>query len=613
MILNDSKAPFSKHKTLNQGFEEAVQVFGDHIALAFQDRELSYEEANKFSNQVAHALIQKGIKRGDHVAILTERSPEMIIAIMGVVKAGGVYIPIDLAQPQKRINQILKSVQANFAIAYGVVFDLLQNLHTSNPYIHSILCLDDTKWPSAASALPITSLEEIQTQASHNPEPVASPEDLAYVIHTSGSTGVPKGVVVKHRAAINVIEWVNTRYEVKETDKLLFITSIGFDLSVYDIFGTLATGACIQIAKKEDIQDPRILAKLIAKHSITIWDSTPGTLNQLIPYLEDLAHETQQFRLAMLSGDWIPLSLPPALKRLYKNIQVLSMGGATEATIWSNYFDVYDLDPSWKSVPYGKPIQNCRYFIFDPNMNVCPIHIEGDLYIGGECVAEGYLNKPELTHDRFIDNPFFPGQKIYKTGDRARWFPDGNMEFLGRIDHQIKLRGYRIELGEIESQLLTYPGLSAAIVMVKTFSPGDRRLVAFYTADAEISNTDLKTHLNDRLPAYMIPSEISFIEQIPITPIGKVDRKALLRMESSSESNKVEDLNALSETGKKIWGHLEAGLGRTETAPGGQFFRAGRSFFLGHPGKQYDDRRARKRTQVCEFYQSQFTGVYHQL
>lgn len=577
--FNDTQSEFSEDKTLSQLFEESVSIHRDRTALVYQDRKLTYGELNSQANKVAHALIKQGVLRGDHVAIMAERSPEMLVSILGVLKAGAVYIPIDLGQPENRIKQILNSVEPNYALIYGLKPETLLHISQSSPFITVFLNLREASSLLYAESIPLMGLEEITQCADTDPKAESSQEDLAYVIHTSGSTGVPKGVVVKHRPVVNVIEWVNKTYKVNPEDKLLFITSIGFDLSVYDVFGTLAAGASIHIARKDEIQDPRVLAQLIPKHGISIWDSTPGTLNQVLPYLSEIAEEAQHFRLAMLSGDWIPLSLPPSLQSLFKHIHVLGMGGATEATIWSNYFDVYELNPAWKSVPYGKPIQNCSYYILDKYKNVCPIHIEGDLYIGGTCVAEGYLNKPELTHDRFVENPYLPGQKIYKTGDRARWYNDGNMEFLGRVDHQIKLRGFRVELGEIESQMLKYPGIDHAVIIVKNIQK-DKRLFAYYTASKEISPLEVKTHLKDRLPAYMIPAQLLQIDTIPITAIGKVDREALVAIDAPLDVEASPGHTQLSEIGKgivKIWKEV---LGVKQIKLSDNFFELGGHSFL---------------------------------
>lgn len=579
LAFNDAAAKFSTEKTLNQLFEEAVLVHKDRRALAFEEKELSYSELNKRANQCAHTLLEQGIRPGENVAILAQRSMEMVVAILGVLKAGAVYIPIDLSQPLNRINQIIDSVQPQYAVIYGLDSKSLESIARANASIESFLDLEADS-PNNQVSLPLISLKQIQTEAETNPEQIATSDDIAYVIHTSGSTGVPKGVIVKHRPVINVIEWLNRKYKVSPEDRLLFITSIGFDLSVYDIFGILAAGASLQIAKKEEIQDPRVLAELIPKYSISIWDSTPGTLNQTLPYLAEIAEKSQHFRLSMLSGDWIPLSLPPALKKLFKEMQVLAMGGATEATIWSNYFDVEALDPAWKSVPYGKPIQNCKYYIFDSHMNVCPIHVEGDLYIGGECVAEGYLNRPELTHDRFIDNPHAQGEKIYKTGDRARWYKDGNMEFLGRVDHQIKLRGYRVELGEIESQMIKYSGVESAVILVKTLKDDDKRLFAYYTASEEIEPALFKDYLKDRLPSYMIPAQLIQIDQIPITAIGKVDRKALMAIENPAYETEDFEYSELSDIGKGVMEIWKEALGVKNIRLSDNFFELGGHSFL---------------------------------
>jgi amino acid adenylation domain-containing protein len=396
-----------------------------------------------------------------------------------------------------------------------------------------------------------------------DPAPLAHPEDTAYVIFTSGSTGTPKGVVVQHTRVINLIEWVNRTFSVGPYDRLLFVTSLCFDLSVYDVFGILAAGGVVCVASGADLHDPVRLARLLCDRSITFWDSAPAMLQQLAPDLPSLVSPTESgsLRLVFLSGDWIPVTLPDAVRTAFPNARVIGLGGATEATVWSNYYPIGHVDPEWRSIPYGRPIQNAKYYVLDAHLSPCPIGIAGDLYIGGECLASGYANDSERTAEQFIHDPFRhePGAVMYRTGDRARFMPDGNIEFLGRLDHQVKIRGFRIELGEIESTLSRHPAVRDAVVTTRGKSRTDRELVAYVTfSEGKTANvTGLRRHLQDILPEYMIPTSWMFLDRIPLTVNGKVDLKALPDPEGSRP--KVEDpyvapRNELETVVTRIWG-----------------------------------------------------------
>jgi amino acid adenylation domain-containing protein len=369
----------------------------------------------------------------------------------------------------------------------------------------------------------------------HNPAPVATADDIAYLIFTSGSTGTPKGVVIRHRAAANLIDWVNRTHEVGPGDRLLFVTSLSFDLSVYDIFGSLAAGSTVHVASRADLRDPQRLAQMIVDDGITFWDSAPAALQRLAPLFPAAGAETGRLRLVFLSGDWIPLTLPDQVRAAFPNAKVVSLGGATEGTVWSNVYAVGRVEPHWASIPYGRPIPNSQYHITDAHLNPCPVGVSGELFIAGECLAVGYSD-PALTAERFIPNPFSvePGARMYRTGDRARYWADGNIEFLGRIDHQVKVRGFRIELGEIEVVLSQHPAVREALAQVREVA-GEKQLVAYFaprTTPAP-SAAELRGFIKDKLPDYMLPSWFVVLDAIPLTPNGKVDRAALPAPERS--------------------------------------------------------------------------------
>ncbi len=393
------------------------------------------------------------------------------------------------------------------------------------------------------------------------PAPSATPDDIAYIIFTSGSTGLPKGVIVRHSSVVNLIDWVNSSHAVGPQDRLLFVTSLCFDLSVYDIFGILAAGGTIQVASRTDLREPKRLAEILSNEKITFWDSAPAALQQLVPFFSpaETINGGGSLRLVFLSGDWIPLSLPDEVRAVFPRAQVISLGGATEATVWSNTYPIEEVQPHWASVPYGKPIQNARYHILDPHLNPCPVNVPGDLYIGGDCLAIGYTDG-ELTAEKFIPDPFTrtPGERLYKTGDMARYLADGNIEFLGRNDNQVKIRGFRIELGEIEAVLGRHAAVSEALVMAREDVPGDKRLVAYVVAKPEqnIGASELRSHMKERLPDYMLPSAILMLKEMPLTRNGKVDRKRLPKpdgLRPESEEGFIAPANELERTIATIW------------------------------------------------------------
>ncbi|HVR08192.1 MAG TPA: condensation domain-containing protein, partial [Thermoanaerobaculia bacterium] len=407
------------------------------------------------------------------------------------------------------------------------------------PRLRHLICLDRDAGAGTAGGkrasgrttwLPV----DLEGAPAEDPAPWATAEDLAYIIFTSGSTGVPKGVMVKHRPVVNLIHFLTRRFGIGAGDRLLFITSLCFDLSVYDVFGILAAGGTVRVAARQEVEDPERLAAILHAEPITFWDSAPAALQQLVPFLppEEAAPGRSRLRRVFLSGDWIPLALPGRIVRAHPGARVVALGGATEATVWSNYFPVGALDPHWASIPYGRPIENARYHVLDGGMAPCAIGVEGDLYIGGDCLFTGYaFDAPENAVKNRPD-PFAAasGSRLYWTGDRARFRADGNLEFLGRIDHQVKLRGFRIELGEIEVTLLRHPAVGAAIVIVREDLAGDRRLVAYVVAarhDQPPDAAELRRFLRERLPEYMVPAAFVPLDAIPVTGNGKLDRAAL--------------------------------------------------------------------------------------
>ncbi|WP_051723652.1 AMP-binding protein [Micromonospora chokoriensis] len=353
------------------------------------------------------------------------------------------------------------------------------------------------------------------------------PGDAAYVIFTSGSTGRPKGVAIANTALVNMLQWATKTFSVGPADRLLQVTSFCFDLSIYDVFGLLSAGGSIRLATDEEIGEPARLADILLTEPITFWNSAPPMFAWVLPFLSTSGSVSTSMRLMFLAGDWIALSLPDETKKVFPNIQIVNLGGATETTVWSTYFVIDEVDPSWASIPYGRPLWNTRYYVLDENRRPVPTDVPGDIYSAGISTALGYHRDPAQTAQRFVPDLLVPGERMYASGDRGRWRPDGELQFLGRVDHQVKIRGYRVELGEIESIVAALDGVREAVAVTVKIA-GEQSLVAFYTCRSpgpEIES--VRAALAARVPDYVVPARIFRRDELPLTANGKVDRAAL--------------------------------------------------------------------------------------
>lgn len=478
------------------------------IALVTSRRQLTYAQLFTFANRTAHALVHAGVKPGDVVAVMTDKNQEQIVATFGVLTAGGAYLPIDPALPEARIHDLLAQTGASVVLTEPY---LRASIHLPEDVV--ALDVEDPPFPNASEApLPTT----------------RTPTDLAYVIFTSGSTGRPKGVMIDHRGALNTCLDVNERFGVKAGDRVFALSSLSFDLSVYDVFGTIAAGATMVIPDDCGMRDPDHWHELMARENVSVWNSVPALLGM---YLEYVGGESlpvpDSLRLAMLSGDWIPLEVPPELWSRRPGVDVVSLGGATEGSIWSIAYPIERMDPAWKSVPYGRAMKNQTFYVLDRDFEHCPTWVVGDLYIGGVGVAMGYFGDPERTAKQFGTHPR-TGERLYATGDLGRWRPDGHIEFLGREDNQVKIQGHRIELGEIESVLREHDAVREAVVQPQKATTGETQLVGYLLCDDDAPpDTDLRAHLGRRLPAHMVPKVYVTLDAFPLSANGKVDRKAL--------------------------------------------------------------------------------------
>lgn len=503
---NDTARNFPDQLRIHQLFEAQVERTPDAVAVEKDGASLTYRELDQRANRIAHALQARGARPNVYIALCLSRGIDLVTGLLAIAKSGAAYVPLDPKYPKERLAFMLTDSQVALVVTEERYRDLFD--------------------------APCFVLEREQAALAELPADravcLATPEDVCYVIFTSGSTGVPKGVVLTHRAVVNTLDWVSREFRVGPGDRLLFVTSHCFDLSVYDTFGVLGAGGTVVVAGNELLSDPAALAAALVEREITIWDSAPAALQRITPFFSS-SSVSAALRLVMLSGDWIPVTLPDVVRRAFPAARIKSLGGATEAAVWSNWYDIGEVDPNWSSIPYGKPIQNCRYYVLDKQLRPAPIGVAGDLYIGGICLANGYLNRDALTRERFIADPFRPGQRMYATGDLARFFESGDLEFLGRSDFQVKIRGYRVEMGEVESALLALSGVRAAVCSAVCDASGQLSLVAYLVAEdgQELIEERVKEQLAVKLPEFMLPSQILLLDALPLSANGKVDRKAL--------------------------------------------------------------------------------------
>lgn len=548
---NKTDGPSTGTLRLFDRFEQQVAQRPDAIALLFRGQTMTFVELDRRANQVANTLRQLGVTTGDYVGVVVERSFELVVALLGVAKSGAAYVPVDTALTAVRCAFMLDDTGCKAVVASRAFVERAGTRTTIVVDGPELLAASTARGPCEATA-----------------------EDVCYAIYTSGSTGEPKGVVLTHKAVVNTLEWVNRTFEVGAFDRLLFVTSPSFDLSVYDIFGALGAGASVEIASTELLADPETLAAHLCHGGITVWDSAPQALSRLAP-LFPARVERPRLRLALLSGDWIPVTLPGHLMRVFPGVAVKSLGGATEAAIWSNFHHIDAVDPSWTSIPYGRPIVNARYYILDHHLRPLPVGLTGDLYIGGRCLARGYHNRPELTAERFIADPYVAGERLYKTGDLARFWPDGTMEFQGRADSQVKIRGYRVELGEVEAALRAQPGVRTALCATHQDASGQKTLVAYVQPKLgrTLDEDALKRALGVSLPNFMVPTFIVFLNVFPLSSSGKIDRKALPKPTGTrSKTAYVPPTTALQRELVRIW---QSVIGRESIGIDDDFFELG--------------------------------------
>lgn len=530
---NDTRRDYAREKTAADLFAEQAMATPERKAVNFQDRSLSYAQLHHRSNQLAHHLRALGVGRNDYVGIYMERSPEMLVALLGVMKAGAAYLPLDPGFPPDRLSFMVEETAAPVILTDRALVASVPGRESQ------IIVVDE-----ANSAYSGESSEEVPR--------VNEPEDLAYVIFTSGSTGKPKGVQIPHRALTNFLQSMQEQPGLSRDDVLLAVTTLSFDIAGLELFLPLITGATIELASREAASDATVLTELIGNSDATVMQATPATWRMLI----DSGWQGSAKLKVLCGGEALSKDLA---QDLLQRCRVLwNMYGPTETTIWSS---VERVETASDRISIGKPIANTVMHILDEKMQPVPLGVAGELLIGGEGVAVGYLKRPELTAEKYISSPFDPAIRLYRTGDLARYLPDGRIECVGRIDHQVKIRGFRIELGEIESALVDCPQVEKAVVIAREDQPGDKRLVAYVVAanGTEPSLTALRPLLKRTLPDYMVPSAVVVMDAFPLTPNGKIDRRALPAPDRSlgkEQTEYVAPRTPLEQTLASIWQEL---------------------------------------------------------
>ncbi|MFC8127455.1 amino acid adenylation domain-containing protein [Streptomyces sp. NPDC057302] len=501
---NDTRREAGGH-LLHEPFFTHAAADPSAPALLGPDSQMSRADVTDSALRLAGLLRSRGLRDGEPVAVTLASGTDQICAVLGILAAGGCYVPISPEQPRSRRDSIHDTARIRY-----VIEDAPADAPAQTPPG------DDTK-PQ------VLTLAEARSSRPLAAPVAVSPAAPAYIIFTSGSTGKPKGVQVSHRSVVNTIVDINERWQVGPKDRGILISSLDFDLSVYEIFGPLSAGGAVALPDADDRRDPHAWLRLMDQHRVTVWDSVPVLLDMLISTAENTT-PPHTLRVAMTGGDWIGLDLPGRLRALLPDCRFVACGGATEGAVYSNYFEVDTVDPAWVSIPYGHPLGNQTYRVTDPERHDCPEWVAGELWIGGAGVADGYVNDPDRTAEHFVEHE---GERWYRTGDLGRYRADGVLEFLGRTDHQVKINGYRIELGEIESAVAAHDAVSRCIAVVAGEN-AQRRLVAYVVPDGtDLDLARVKGEAAERLAEYARPADYFLLTDLPLGSNGKVDRKTL--------------------------------------------------------------------------------------
>ena len=514
--FNRTEATFPDKVTLQELIEAQIDTHASDTAVicdhdkVFGVPSLTHALLNDKVNQLAHLLRAEGVRPGHIVALMVERSFAMIIGILGIVKAGGAYLPLPPDNPPDRLDYMLKDGGVRILLIHGRTAGRMA-------FGGLTINLDDPDAYRGSTA---------------NPAILNKPRDLAYVIYTSGSTGKPKGVMIEHRSLVNRLRWMQHAYPIDRDDVILQKTPYSFDVSVWELFWWALQGAKLCLLMPGGERNPLAIVETIRKHQVSVMHFVPSMLNVFLEYLDGKAASVlsslSSVQRIFASGEALTSSHVRKFNDIWGSetgARLTNLYGPTEATVDVSYFDC-PAHNDFENIPIGRPIHNTRLYVIRDGRQAA-IGEAGELCIAGIGLARGYLNNAALTDEKFTDNPVKPGERIYRTGDVARWLPDGNIEYLGREDHQVKIRGLRIELGEIENTIREYPGITDCVALVKKYSENIILIIAYVVCRSELEIEGLKQYLKKHLADYMIPNQFQKIDAMPLTPSGKADRKAL--------------------------------------------------------------------------------------
>jgi iturin family lipopeptide synthetase B len=533
--FNSTEVPYPDTLCIQELFDRQVDISPDRTAIISGEKSLSYIELERKSNQIAHFLRDKGIKPDSVVGVFIERSVEMITGVLGIIKAGGAYVPLDPEYPAARLEYMLSDCGAPLILTKS---DMLSRMPA---FSGEVLCLDDD-W------------DRIEQMPSVRPELVNTSRDLVYVIYTSGSTGNPKGIEIEHRGLVNYITWAAGAYDVPGHGSFPLYTSMSFDLTVTSMFLPLVSGEYISIMPSGI--DPTTLVEHVLTSGTDIAKLTPAHLEIADNLTENGLEKSASLNRFILGGEALSAKTSRSFLIRHPGSVIFNEYGPAETVVGCIVYAFSELDSECTNVPIGKPIANTKIYIMDKDRRLVPIGVPGEIYIESPGVARGYLNKPEISAKSFVPSPFDPAKTIYRTGDLARWLADGNIEYLGRVDHQVKIRGYRIELGEVEALLASYNGIHDCVVVDRDDRTSGKYLVGYYVSEDEIPVTDIKNFMKEKLPEYMVPARFMKLDMLPLTPNGKVDRKALPEVDnviSGDESSFVAPRTEIEHVIADVW------------------------------------------------------------
>lgn len=530
--VNNTNKELPKH-LLHSKIIEQFDINKNKVAIIQDDIKYTYEDLILYASSVVSKLHDLNVKSGEYIGVVMPKSVYQIYSVLGILSEECVYVPIDSQQATDRKNTIISNANIRVVLTLSTI---------EKDYNENVISIN---------------VDTLEKSTKNQLKSTGSLDNPAYVIHTSGSTGIPKGVVITHGAAVNTIEDINQRFNVTSNDTAIGLSQLYFDLSVYDIFGLLSVGGTVVYPSLDKYTNPSHWFELVQKYNVTVWNSVPAFMKIFINYVDSNENKLPNLRLVMLSGDWIPLNLFDDIKKYNQDIKCISLGGATEASIWSILYEYNGLNPEWVSIPYGKPMYNQGFRVLDDTLKDCPVLVEGELFITGIGLAKEYLNNPTETNNRFIKNPY-DNQLMYRTGDMGRYMSDGNIEFLGRKDFQVKVMGYRIELGEVESGLQKHSSVENVVVVALGKKIEEKKLYAYVKLnssndiDKNIIEEDIKSYCSKYLPKYMLPQRIFFTDNIPLTSNGKINRKLVAELVQNELDNSSNEVKNDTETFDKI-------------------------------------------------------------